>query len=45
MTKQSREKNGKAEIARAILETYQPETVGVCQVICVCDFMPIPYIS
>ncbi len=27
MGKQSREKTGKAEIARAILEAYQPETV------------------
>ncbi len=31
MVKQSREKTGKAEIARAILETYQPETVEEMQ--------------
>ncbi len=31
MAKQSREKTGKAEIARAILETYQPETVAEMQ--------------
>ncbi len=31
MAKYSRKKNGKAEIARAILETYQPETVAEMQ--------------
>ncbi len=31
MAKQSRERNEKVEIARAILETYQPETVADMQ--------------